>query len=346
MARVAYLFGAGASANALPVVAQIAARIEAQLAWLDSKENELPEKPLGQGLENYTHGRALKDYCSELAELHRALKVNPRLTIDTHARAVQRKDRFKARQLKAVMTLFFAVEQQMANAVDWRYDQFFNSLVGTREHRLPGHVVLLTWNYDQQIAMSLGQLTGSDSVLGAMDSHKICTLRSLERSSHREYQVLHLNGIAGYHWQRDEIPTYDGLYTRRTTTERWHGWLRSFGLTFYLQHFQDLHPLLEYAWDLEDDLEAYLDHAKTPLTDVERLIVVGYSFPAYNRRIDIGLLRRMPKLRRLTIQVRDKRRGEELRERLEEEYSPLTGKVKILEGCDQFLLPEEIHSVA
>lgn len=343
MARVAYLFGAGASANALPMVAEISASMNAQLSYLDNLEKELPEENMGPGLVNYTYRKAFKDYCCELKDLHHVLTKNPRLTIDTHARAVQRKDQIKARKLKAVMTLFFAIEQQRRNVVDWRYDQFFNALIGPREHRLPEHVVMLTWNYDQQIAMSLGQLTTSGSVIDAMDSHGIRTLRSLERISQRNYRILHLNGIAGYYWQRDEIPTYDGLNTRRATLDRWRGWLRPFGLTYYLHHYEDLYPLLDYAWDIEDNLETYLDNAKPPLTDVEKLIVIGYSFPAYNKRVDIGLLRRMPKLRRVTIQVRNKHRGEQLRNRLEEEYSSLSGKVITFEGCDQFLLPEEIH---
>lgn len=343
MARVAYLFGAGASANALPIVSQIGARIEEQLAWLADQHSELPQKPLGESLGDYSHERAFNDYQAALKELHKAMLANLKLTIDTYARAVQRSDSFKARQLKAVMTLFFAIEQHKGRTVDWRYEDFFNALIGTRERRLPNNVVILTWNYDQQIAMALGQLTKDDSVFSTMRTHKIRTLRSLAERSQSEYQVLHLNGIAGYHWEREEIPSYDGPHQKRSLSEIWHHWLRSFALTYYLRGYHDMYPLLDYAWDLDDDLDAYLDNAMTPLAEVERLVVVGYSFPAYNRKVDMGLLRRMPKLRKLTVQVRKKHRGEELRERLEEEVSHLHGKIRVFEGCDHFVLPEEIY---
>lgn len=58
---------------------------------------------------------------------------------------------------------------------------------------------------------------------------------------------------------------------------------------------------LSFVWE-EKNLDQVLDFAKKRVIDTEELIIIGYSFPYVNRRIDEQLLQSMSGLQKVWIQ--------------------------------------------
>lgn len=93
---------------------------------------------------------------------------------------------------------------------------------------------------------------------------------------------------------------------------------------------------LSYVWE-EKNLVQVLDFAKQRVVDTEELIVIGYSFPYVNRRVDEQLLQSMTSLQKVWIQDPN---FEEIEERVKS-MLPTSQAVKFeyVRNMSQFKLP-------
>lgn len=152
-----YLFGAGASAKALPTVADIPLeliRYHDRLKTI-SKKYLRDEKFNGLTIQE-TKKEVLNKLTDDLKELFLACKNSS--SIDTLARKFYLTNDMKSlTKLKALIDNFFLYEQ-LNNRVDQRYDSLFAAILkgGKGENiELPNNIKILTWNYDLQIDSSM-----------------------------------------------------------------------------------------------------------------------------------------------------------------------------------------------
>jgi len=161
--NITYLFGAGASANALPVVKIFNRRLERFQTYL--KQNE-------------------KKFSNSVVEFLQDLKLvleesNKHSTIDTVAKKnfhSYSSNKEKLKKLKKVLTVFLLYEQltqeifqsslyaeekneflvSKKGTIDSRYDAFLASILKPVEDDfvLPDNINILTWNYDCQFELA------------------------------------------------------------------------------------------------------------------------------------------------------------------------------------------------
>lgn len=303
MARnITYLLGAGASYHAIPTVDSLNTRMKIFLEMFDDYTNytsldnpktfeSTVQKDFYQDLNMKGLMAEFKEVV-ELALLHR--------TVDTYAKKLYLKgEESKLLKLKSFLCCYFAFEQCRSERkiargkhferlntdleklflvdLDYRYDVFLASLLQS-DLTLPDNIKIVSWNYDHQLELAYIDYSGNN-----FNSAKK-RLNIFPFVSSSEANIIKLNGSADFFTNtksKKGIPF---------TTGNHH--------TQYIETLQFMEndsfnsstiPNLKFAW--EDDLnpEAQL-RAIDIMNYTDELIIIGYSFPYFNRSVDKRLI--------------------------------------------------------
>lgn len=286
--NVAYLLGAGASVPGMPVTAHIPSRIEQQSNWF--------KKIVGGNNSQSRHGIPYSTILERyLSNLHELLQVNDEHgTVDTLARKLflrgDAASLSKYHELKATLCLFFTLEQ-LRNPRKLRYESFLSALLKENPNHppvFPSHVKVLTWNYDQLFGASLATFFKFEVLKDVHEHYGITTYSRIQGT--RDYSILHLNGLAGV-----DLP--DGPSPVTLTPEL----TLSNGHTEWPYLLDVLHSMysdssriaLTFSWE-SPLTEEKREIIKRFVGDTSVLVVIGYSFPFFNRELDRAILGQMP----------------------------------------------------
>jgi len=245
--------------------------------------------------------------------------------------------------LKATLSCYFMLEQARNDLDPRYDNFFASILENkSGKASLPANMNIISWNYDSQLELSysgfiknFGEL-GEDHVLSELQSFPLTSdPENPGEIDDSKFSILAINGKAdinlmnlsnGKGLQRalhymlplerlDEIQKSELEYLQfnpnqvllskprpMSLEEKIHG-----VLNFYSEYIRDnrgMSPLLHFAWE---DKEEYPQLMKKQLLNVTHktttLIVIGYSFPFFNREIDKLYLQNMKNLKRVYIQV-------------------------------------------
>lgn len=345
MSNVVYLLGAGASygkrkqaihrtisgavspgkyyiIEGIPVVNEINQEIDRLIASL--KEIEPNYKVDG----NFV-GEFIKDleWIKREAERH--------MTIDTLAKQLYlQENHTEFDRLKRVLSAFF-IMMQVIYPADKRYDAFLANVLTYPGKRIPNDITILTWNYDSQIEIAYREYNPTTTTteehwknvrnqLGITESHDWETANG---------KIYKLNGSA--------MLEYYGFFTRignpyaldkKDFVSKLSGMYRMSSTECYLR----------FAWEIDVDCK-YLKDVFAQIQDAQVLVVIGYTFPYFNRNIDRALFNNMPNLRKIYIQ-------DPMAERVSQNISPVLSDyqtesnipIVLLKDVDQFYLPSEL----
>lgn len=296
--KVVYLLGAGASFNALPVVGEMPEAFHRQPIWL--------RNALGGSL--YTN--ILRRYTTEL-ELLAGHAANHG-SIDTYARALMLLgEGDKLASLKLHLSMFFLLEQAVErrslhepvtggapgkrDRIDVRYMPWLALLLNDQGTLSP-RVTVITWNYDLQLEHAIAMYRGYTSLTDVHDPTDFWVYPAPERwdaKAATNPSVVHLNGIAG---QAIFGSGARGLYRDLTKGDAKAYIEQLFEL--YQEHDQREQGMLramnrtfQFAWEKESIAQLGRSYATEAMKAAEVLIVIGYSFPAFNRAVDHELIK-------------------------------------------------------
>ena len=339
MSNVTYLLGAGASAQCLPVVNQIPDKLQEFIAFLEASENSLSKKDVFSTLEG---SRARFVHQSELITDLKELKAqsSSHASIDTYAKKlIVRRDFKQLRKLKSCLTCFFAYIQYLTPP-DARYDSFFASIIESDGHiQFPEKLNILSWNYDSQLEISLSEFSGdkthfqNQSLLNVYPGRAPSFLPPLKK-----FSVVKLNGTATSIHNKSNMMF--GPILKETHKDDHFDLIESLVLIYSKLVLQDLalSPLLSFAWEKgsvnTDGLNFALERVKQTAT----LVVIGYSFPFFNREIDRKIFAAMSSLKKVYIQDT---RATELTDKLKGITSSNLEVVPIMD-IEEFFLPPEL----
>ncbi len=262
-------------------------------------------------------------------------------TIDTFAKQLwlQKKDADYDR-LKRTISAYFLLEQ-IENDVDKRYDSFFASVLGRDVYDFPPNISILSWNYDCQLELAysrfIDQLNIDEIEQSLQFAHKTigCGCRPCEG-----FNVVKLNGSAVF-WDKTssqivnpfcvlsgEDYGYKGVDARDTVA------------SIYADAKNNVNAL-SFAWEKAD--ERFTKRIRESVKDATILVVIGYSFPFFNRAIDRLIFGSLPYLRKVYIQDKNPDGIEESVVNLLN-YSGRADKVKRIKlyNTQQFYLPPEL----
>lgn len=299
MARnITYLLGAGASYHSIPVVEQLNKRMELflNMATPHQKGEEILEKSFYKNLNLETTLQKYQDIVKN------ALKHK---TVDTYAKKLflQRKTD-ELQILKEFLCLYFAFEQSIDNRkiafgqsfasipkdalqcivdglychLDYRYDVFLASLLD-KNMKLPSNINIISWNYDHQF-----ELAYMDYAQCNFNEAKT-NLKIYPHEKSENGQIVKLNGSANQIIIDGEIYNFESHNSKND---------------FYFDSLNEItrkksiteirEYALNFAWEGTKIQKRAIALAQDIMENTNELIIIGYSFPYFNRNVDIDII--------------------------------------------------------
>lgn len=272
--NITYLFGAGASIETIPAVTEFKRGVRELLG-------ELNHKNRGEGAEE------LKKTLASLFE-----DLPKYASIDTLIRKLHIQGNPYATELNAALIAVIHY-LQITKPIDKRYDLFLGNLLSIENGKvlLPSNVNFISWNYDRLFESSLASLLRPYGDLNLVREYvNIFNNYETSESENNPY-LIKLNGSAG---------AYIDLVTNSANIEE--------KLNDVLQNYVGSrdekipNSLIQFAWDETEFTKKSREKAIEIMSKTNILVVIGYSFPTFNRYIDKNLLSPHPKLDRIVIQ--------------------------------------------
>ena len=278
--KVTYLIGAGASAKALPTIKTTSTT--SSLSQAINHFGDILKSDTTIGEHNKINAEKLA------ADLYWLSKNSAKFgTPDTFAKYLYLQERNSLKRLKNALSAYFTYEQYVNNKFDDRTLSFLTSVMQIG-NVFPTNIKILNWNYDFQI-----QIAGEVFKKEAFFNNRGTTKRSfplveyypgIGHSFDTELiSMVHLNGLAGlYFCEINSLILNDFLNKSSITLNEL--------IENATANREKKHELLTFAWEKETEASHYLQKrmsiATTMIKETNILVIIGYSFPFFNRAID------------------------------------------------------------
>ena len=338
MKKLTYLIGAGASCQSLPTVNQIPEKLSHLITFLKTK---IPSDFLtGYYVQHKGNSQAPRDILQlivdDLQWLNDVSKNHQ--SVDTYAKKLYLKrsssDLNDLRKLKVTLSTFFTLEQ-LRNNPDDRYDLFMASLLDSNMD-LPKNMRILSWNYDSQLELAYSDYYYGDKSLTSVRNRLGITSKFEKQRTVEGFRMYKLNGTAGYY---DHISNIDFVSDWSVGIDQnvFRNILNSYAGIIDNENY----PLaLSFAWEKPGNAQTdIIPIIQKDIADTEIVVIIGYSFPFFNREIDRMIFDNLP-LDRVYIQNPNP-------EAIIDRFSAIRGdlissKIVAIRDKDQFYLPPEL----
>lgn len=258
--------------------------------------------------------------------------VQEHATIDTYARKLYltgREGEFK--KLKSILCAFF-LWAQLIYKPDGRYDTFLANVLVEGSLELPNDISIISWNYDSQI----------ETTFKSYDSNK--RLPVFEKNVQGEWpqltnngRIIKINGSA----------TFEDKSTLRYIEEDTENMPAALQVIEFYHDSQvdtsemglDFNTHLSFAWENSTNNEKIKDTLSKTIENTEIVVVIGYSFPFFNRVTDRYIFGGMLKLKKVYIQDKN---PSAVKQAIEAVLPDREVNIIPIDNCDQFYLPKEL----
>lgn len=341
MSKTIYYLGAGASygvreegkiVEGIPVVKEIPTEFDAFREFIANAE--IPEgEIIFQDIYRTGHDdveNARRYMLHDIDSLINGIKEHA--TIDTYARKLYlTKQEREFERLKTALCAFF-VWEQLEHKPDGRYDTFLANVLDEKTLNIPKDISIVSWNYDSQMELAfrsyrlntglalfekniVGQwplLTGDGRVIKVngsatfADTNMVSLIRDYEKTS-EAVQLIQIYG--------------------NTMADT-----REMGFQFKTH--------LTFAWENSANNDNLKKTLSQTTDDTEIVVVIGYSFPFFNRVTDRAIFSGMPNLKKVYVQDIN---ADAVIQAIHA-VLPSDRKIDIepIRNCEQFYLPVEL----
>lgn len=307
--NVTYFTGAGASANALPVWSQQANAMLLGTSMLHKDHRLSANDIMNCAPNNNPFSIGTRDYLLwDMAWFgYRAMEFG---SIDTFAKKLFLNSNFQLlSRLKLAVSVNFSLLEFTQDAdtkyparIDQRYISLFAKILASSKNgdvHIRPEYSFITWNYDLQLERAFSKFMPYENAkIGNLARNNLALAPDLGNRATKK-QVIHLNGHHGafFHDARDQYfidrdwaskGTFDAFFQEMSfITESLNKRKISFDNS------------IKYAW--ENQNSADLKDACNLMENTETLVIIGYSFPDFNKSIDQQLFMRMPNLKKIIV---------------------------------------------
>lgn len=350
MNNITFLLGAGASCQVLPVVKDI----EQKLDWAINEFQIEGNSTVGVDFYfnsinktiNKKPSKLLTELQQEFIEDLKWLKSEcaNHFSIDTFAKKLYlQRDVKRLNLLKFMLSAFFTFLQN--EKVDDRYDSFFAAIIDDLD-LLPNNIKILSWNYDYQLEAAFDNFYQMGSLSEQKKKLKVISKGDSDFKMSRlfnedSFGVYKINGAIGL--KDDGNPLVDSI--KKDGKKLFERILNR----YYWIKYSEKKSSLSFAWEKDENTESFFSKLIASIMKTDTLVVIGYSFPFFNRKTDSMILDNMRGLKKIYVQ--DPNNGDAIKSRIESilpKYDPdvvypppveieVISKIK-----DQFYLPFEL----
>lgn len=294
--KITYLFGAGASALRLPTIKGLPERIKFIKKYFDENYNYNDKDEL-----KYEHfvSKAIeaKNFVLEgFDKLYKASQNHS--TIDTYAKKLHLTNRrHEVEELVYILAFYFNLEQKLLGN-DPRYDTFLISILDSSAYQFPGNLKFLSWNYDLQFEIAYRNLIERRD--GLLDFELFNTRK--HNWEKNRFTSTKINGSCNV-----IDGSFDDLYFLMNNihviepSNNDIDYTLAYGI-HKIKNRNSSFPgrvNINFAWYANHTL---LDEMADLHSQTEILVVIGYSFPFFNREIDRKIIQAMSSLKTIYIQ--------------------------------------------
>jgi len=267
-------------------------------------------------------------------------------------------------KLKALISLYFLCKQIPDN-YDKRYDSFYASILEKNESnnlskinskvKLPETIKIISWNYDYQFEIAFNNYcgyTGSEkrNLVSLQNDLKIFPSINLNNNKidfSENVNIVKLNGTAAYFTDNEENiqPFAENISANNMDIDNIFKNLNNYKIA---SSSKKSNQVFNFAWDNNFITQHALKLAGNILSNTETLIIVGYSFPYFNREIDEKLFDSIDKSGIRKIIIQDKS-PESIKQNILSRTKKLDSFLNneksnyITEYVDQFILPGDFR---
>jgi hypothetical protein len=357
MANVTYLLGAGASCKCLPTYANFSSRL---IQFRNSLQATITDLDPDQK----SAIRQILSLCDMLIA-----EFSFHNTPDTIAKKyfhLREGGKKQLEHLKIILVLYFMFEQSISDTfisntpvlktdnksqLDKRYDTFIAAILEPiyGEIKLRSNFSILTWNYDLQFELAFKNYDNQSIIDTKTAVQCIPSYRSLEseyKFERNKFSIINFNGIAYNKLKEDGDSPFEHFYNSRLDIVK-----------ELLKHFTEMNTsevlltgkgLLNFAWERDKSfpypknaLDQILSSALEVADRTEVLVIIGYSFPIFNRDLDAALFSGMKNLRKVYIQSPI---ANELKKTVLDAFAPLNEMdIVPVTNLDYFHIPHEAN---
>lgn len=335
--KVTFLFGAGASRNALPIVSEIPERLKKFIAEMKNSDYVLsPDKFDGLETEKNKHQLQL----NLIEDLEWVLDLSTKhASIDTAAKKLYIRSEWKMlTKLKVALSCFFVYEQ-LLNKADYRYDAFFASLLTDSISRFPDNIRVVSWNYDYQFELSFQQFSDDKRISSSKSYLNVVSKFDYDKRNGNGFKICKLNGTTGLaqspgFYEFMYLDEFDTKFNKEVVEK----FVRNYAAAVYYSN--KFYPTLSFAWERQNAEKDIVEYTKSEVSDTEILVVIGYSFPFFNREVDKNIIGSMSNLKKVYFQSPDADQLINRFESITDDTSKL--RLKPINDTYQFFLPHEL----
>lgn len=324
-----YIFGAGASYGTLPLATELRNSLNDFIKSLEALHGSLKSIDISPDV--------LRDFTSTVKSVYLASEKHQ--TIDTYARMLSLTGRTQEYlTLRNVLTAYFHWIQLHQN-VHNRYDHFLATLLEEDKLSIPNDFTLLSWNYDIQFEMAISMY------LNNID-YSTCFNHLNKRFDYNRNLVsdkafIKLNGTAFFQSQSD------GEFNSNKIIDfsEIHG-----ELLRYIVRLSDNLGIenattsLSFAWS--EEKATLIKNIKDRLENTQILVIIGYSFPYFNRKIDLQILSSLKRVGKVIIQA-PKENALDLKSKVAALWPTgrwIEDKIEVVTDTTQFFIPYEYNN--
>lgn len=335
--KVTFLFGAGASRHALPIISEIPERLKFFIEQMKNPDLILDEDKF-EGLNTKENKREIQKLL--INDLEWLLDLSSRhASVDTAAKKLFIKGNFGGLvRLKVVLSIFFVFEQ-LKNKPDYRYDAFFASLLQDDIRSFPDNIRIISWNYDYQFELSYQEYSGDKRISSSQTLLNVVTKYDYSKKTSENFKICKLNGTTGLFKNSGfQQYTYIDEFDRELDKNLMENFVRNYTAAVYFS--SQFYPSLSFAWERHHTGTDIVDFTTKEVADTETLVIIGYSFPFFNRKIDRSIIGSMTNLKSVYFQSPE---AENIIDRFQSIRTDIDKlKIKSIHDVFQFFLPHEL----
>lgn len=342
MSKTIYFLGAGASygkrdvngniQEGLPVVSEIPSEIDAFRSFIDDAvipTGRIPFHGIYQSFSKSIENEKIS-MLSDIDDMIQGIKEHA--TIDTYARKLYLTRNLRDfRKLKNVLSAFF-VWEQLEHKPDNRYDTFLANVLEIPNLNLPKDISIISWNYDSQIETAY-QAYRKNLALPFFEKN----LQGEWPTIPNDGRIIKINGSATFFdmsavsfiQEEPDVPVNVQLIQCYNNVKA-----DTSSMGFQFQNH------LSFAWEQSQNSDNMRNVIADTVKDTEQVVVIGYSFPFFNRETDRQIFSGMYNLNKVYVQDIN---AEAVIQSLNA-VLPMDRKIDVLpiKNCDQFYLPMEL----
>ncbi len=314
MKTITYFIGAGASFHSLPLIRTMGVRMQAFSSFLKhQRENGEIKKEL------------IQPFIDELDKLITHEKEST--SIDAYAKELTNSNKqMELHRLKMVLSSYFIFEQlikpediifyekdgktkvsseiqeMLSTPIDRRYRTFWADYINGFDSVPASNIKIISWNYDMQFEFAFSRLKNYSLELTQQEIQVFpAKLKTIDK---KKFCLLKINGTAGlFRENGKEINKLENYFDLKQHH------LNNFNLELLLNIFNQNYsrvftePVFSFAWEENSITNETRKIAKEILNETNILVIIGYSFPSFNRTIDRQLFENIESIEKIYYQA-------------------------------------------